>query len=166
MADPTTFVPGYSYAGWQATNPEEPLPAQHIDNDMANLQTSIDEIVAAVQDVRRSDGALKNGIVTNESLADDIATTITAAGTTVQPGSLLVGHATLTRRSTLPSADLTVSSGILLGAGHSGGASDLKTGYFIGGYKAKPTAGADSVVFTLPETGPRWSWQTIEVFRA
>lgn len=83
MADPTTFVPGYSYTGWQAANPEEPLPAQHIDNDMASLQTSIDELVAAVQDVRRSDGALKNGIVTNESLADDIATTIIGAVTTL-----------------------------------------------------------------------------------
>ena len=33
--------------------------------------------------VRRSDGALKNGIVTNESLADDIATTIIGAVTTL-----------------------------------------------------------------------------------
>lgn len=83
MADPTTFVPGYSYTGWQAANPEEPLPAQRVDNDMANIQTSIDGLVAAVQDVRRSDGALKNGIVTTESLASDITTTIIAAVTTL-----------------------------------------------------------------------------------
>lgn len=86
MADPTTFVPSYSYSGWQAANPSDPLPAQHVDNDMANLQRSIDELVAAVKDVRRDDGALQNGSVTNESLSADIASTIIGAVTTLAEG--------------------------------------------------------------------------------
>ena len=72
----------------------------------------------------------------------------------------------MTRRSGLPSADLSVTGGTLLGVGHSGGATDLKTGYFASAYKLKPTAGADNVIFTLPESGVRWCWETIEVFRA
>lgn len=72
MADPTKFIPGYSYSGWQASNPTKPLPAPQVDNDFANVATSIDEIVDAIMDVRRSDGALKNGIVTADSLSEDL----------------------------------------------------------------------------------------------
>ena len=80
--------------------------------------------------------------------------------------ALLIGGVSLARRSGLPSADATVTGGTVLGVGHTAGAADLKTGYFAAAYKAKPTAGADNVVFSWPETGIRWCWQTIEVFRA
>ena len=76
------------------------------------------------------------------------------------------GGAALTRRTAFPSADATVTGGTALGAGHAGGATDLKTGYFVAAYKAKATAGADNVAFTIPEGGPRWCWETVEVFRA
>lgn len=69
MADPTKFTPGYSFTDWQTSNPTKPLPGNKVDQDMANLETSIDEIVDAIKDVRRSDGKLKNGIVTPDSLS-------------------------------------------------------------------------------------------------
>jgi len=72
MADPNPFVPGYSYSGWQADNPTKPLPAPQIDNDLANAAQSTQELVDAVKDVRRSDGALKNEIVTLDTLAPDV----------------------------------------------------------------------------------------------
>ncbi|MEC5291576.1 MULTISPECIES: SGNH/GDSL hydrolase family protein [unclassified Aurantimonas] len=72
MADPTKFIPGYSYSGWQASNPSKPLPANQVDNDFANAALSIGETIEALKDVRRSDGALKNGVVTYDSLANDL----------------------------------------------------------------------------------------------
>ena len=73
MADPQKFVPGYDYTNWQASNPTQPLPANRVDQDFANVATSIDEIVEAVKNVRRSDGALKNEIVTLDSLSPQVA---------------------------------------------------------------------------------------------
>jgi hypothetical protein len=73
MADPTPFTPGYSFTDWQTSNPTKPLPGNKVDQDMANIETSIDEIVDAIKDVRRSDGKLKNGIVTVDSLDPTVA---------------------------------------------------------------------------------------------
>lgn len=73
MADPTKYVPGYSFTDWQEANPADPLPANEVDDELASLELSIDEAVDAIKDVRRSDGALKNGIVTQDSLAPDVA---------------------------------------------------------------------------------------------
>ena len=72
MADPTKYTISYSFSGWQASNPAKPLPAQHVDDQFAGIQTSIGQLVDAVKDVRRSDGKLKNASVTIDSLADEV----------------------------------------------------------------------------------------------
>jgi hypothetical protein len=69
MADPTPYVVSYSFSGFQATNPASPLPAPQVDDEYANIAASIGTLVAGLIDVRRSDGALKNGIVTIDSLS-------------------------------------------------------------------------------------------------
>jgi hypothetical protein len=69
MADPTPYVVSYSFSGFQANSPTTPLPAQKHDEQYANIAAAEAEIVAAIMDIRRSDGALNNGIVTFESLA-------------------------------------------------------------------------------------------------
>lgn len=71
MADPTKYVPGYSYSDWQESNPAKPLPAPETDNDFAEIAQSIDETIDALKDIRRSDGHLNNGIVELESASDD-----------------------------------------------------------------------------------------------
>lgn len=73
MADPTKYTTDYDFSGFQSTNPSSPLPGTSVDNEFANIETSIDEIVDAITDIRRSDGALKNGIVTRDSLSDEVA---------------------------------------------------------------------------------------------
>lgn len=72
MANPTRYVPGYSYTDYQESNPDDPLPGPQVDNDFANLKITTDETVDALSDVRRSDGALKNDIVTIDSLSDAV----------------------------------------------------------------------------------------------
>lgn len=69
MADPIKYTVTFDFSGWQASNPSDPLPGTSIDDQFAGIATSTDEIVEAIKDVRRSDGALQNGIVTPESLS-------------------------------------------------------------------------------------------------
>lgn len=73
MADPTKYTRNYSFTDFQQANPQEPLPGQQIDDEFIEIQTVIGEAVDAIKDVRRSDGALKNGIVTVESLDPTVA---------------------------------------------------------------------------------------------
>lgn len=68
MADPTGYEVSYNFGGYQASNPSLPLPAAAVDNELAEIATSVAALVAAIKDIRRSDGALTNEIVTYDSL--------------------------------------------------------------------------------------------------
>lgn len=68
MADPQKYTRDYSFTDYQASNPSAPLPGIQVDAELEDVEASIGEIVDALKDVRRSDGALKNGIVTVDSL--------------------------------------------------------------------------------------------------
>jgi len=72
MADPTEYEPGYSYSDFESNNPTTPKPGPQLDNDFAEIALSVNDTIAALKDVRRSDGALKNQIVTLDSLAPDV----------------------------------------------------------------------------------------------
>lgn len=72
MADPTTYTISYSFSGFQAINPDTPLPASDLDIEFQNVETSIGSIISALGDVRRSDGNLQNGIVSWDGLSDDV----------------------------------------------------------------------------------------------
>lgn len=69
MSGPTAYTVSYSFSGFQANNPTTPLPASKLDNELAAIATSVASIILGLADVRRSDGALKNGVVTFDSLA-------------------------------------------------------------------------------------------------
>ncbi|ACI57418.1 hypothetical protein Rleg2_4156 [Rhizobium leguminosarum bv. trifolii WSM2304] len=72
MANPNPYTPSYSFSGWQTSNPAKPLPAPQVDNELANISTSLNAAISGLLDIRRSDGKLKNGIVTFESLNNDL----------------------------------------------------------------------------------------------
>ena len=103
-------------------------------------------------------GVLSGGTATSGN-------TRTVNGTTTAPNSLLVGVVATVLRTAFPSADATITDGTSLGASHSGGATDLKTGYYAAAYKLLATAGAGSVAFSWPEA-TRHVWQSIEVYKA
>jgi len=69
MADPSKYQPSYNFTDFQTGSPTQPLPAPQVDNELANIATSVNATVDALKDVRRSDGALKNAIVTPDSLS-------------------------------------------------------------------------------------------------
>lgn len=80
MADPTKYLPGYSYSDWQAINPKKPLPADEVDNDFANVSRSINETIDGLKNIRRSDGKLKNGIVGPDALSPTLSLGFTLRG--------------------------------------------------------------------------------------
>lgn len=72
MANPTPYTKGYDFTGYQAVNPTLPLPGNQVDAELSGVATSIAETIVALGEVRRSDGALRNAIVTTEALAVDV----------------------------------------------------------------------------------------------
>jgi hypothetical protein len=72
----TPYTLTYSFTGYQAINPSKPLPAPEIDVQFSNLETSIASIIAAIGQVRRSDGAIQNATVTFDSLDPQLAAII------------------------------------------------------------------------------------------
>lgn len=72
MSDPTKYTPGFSFSGYQASNPTKPLPGPRVDDEFANVATSIGQTVDALADIRRADGKLQNGLVTTDSLSSAI----------------------------------------------------------------------------------------------
>lgn len=68
MADPSGYAPGYSFSGFQASSPAKPLPGPSLDGELAAIAASLASVIAALADVRRSDGALPNGEVTLDAL--------------------------------------------------------------------------------------------------
>lgn len=69
---PDGYTPSYSFGGYQATNPSKPLPATPLDAQFAMISGALAEVIAALADVRRSDGALPNGEVTLDALAAEV----------------------------------------------------------------------------------------------
>lgn len=76
MADPTAYTISYSFTGFQNDDPDSPLPAQYVDGELQDIQTAIASLRSAVMDIRRSDGTIRNGVVTVESLSPGLLTGI------------------------------------------------------------------------------------------
>lgn len=72
MPDPTPPQINYSYSGFQAEQQDFPFPGSQLDADLAEAKRSTTDTINALKDVRRSDGKLKNGIVTRDSLGPDV----------------------------------------------------------------------------------------------
>jgi len=72
MADPTPYTVSYSFSGFQALNPDRPLPAAEVDIQLAAIEMATEDLVSAVTSIRRADGGLQNGVVTYDGLSDDL----------------------------------------------------------------------------------------------
>ena len=71
MADPVPYAPDYDFTAIEA--------GTFLNVELANAAEASEVAVAAIKDIRRSDGALKNGIVRAESLAPDAIAYLVAA---------------------------------------------------------------------------------------
>lgn len=73
LAAPTPYNRTFSFTDFQGSNPSSPLPGNQVDNELENVEQSLDQAIGAINDVRRSDGKLVNGIVTVDSLSPQVA---------------------------------------------------------------------------------------------
>lgn len=80
MTVPTKYNPSYSYTGFESVSPASPKPGAQLDNDFAQIEQSIDELVDALGEVRRSDGALANGVVGPDQLSAALVMGFTIEG--------------------------------------------------------------------------------------
>jgi hypothetical protein len=81
VSNPTPYTPSYDFSDFEASNPTVPKPGAQLDNEFENIAESLGETITALADIRRSDGALNNEIVTVDSLADDVLLLLGQGGT-------------------------------------------------------------------------------------
>lgn len=77
-AAPTPYDPSYNFTLFQQNNPNTPLPAVKVDNELDNIATSIDETQTRLAEIQKSDGTLGDVIVTVSTLAPDTVALIGA----------------------------------------------------------------------------------------
>jgi hypothetical protein len=114
MSDPTGYSVPYSFSGFQASNPTTPLPAPALDNEFAKLAAAVLSIIAAVKDVRRSDGVLNDGIVTFDSLAPGLKLTFDPTNGNLVAAAVAIAQAAATSAagsSTSASGSATAAAG-------------------------------------------------------
>jgi hypothetical protein len=99
VADPVRFVPSYDFSDFEETQPNDPKPGVQLDSQFDDISASTTSLRDAILDVRRSDGALVNGIVTEDSLADGLVETLTA----------MTGSAAITEAATAIAAAETLA---------------------------------------------------------
>lgn len=80
MANPAKYTPTYNFSNWQTLNPTMPLPAPRVDEQFDDISQAMGQTNDALADIRRSDGKLKNGIVTPESLSASLSIGFTLRG--------------------------------------------------------------------------------------
>lgn len=95
MADPTKFTPSYNFSDYQAQAPASPLPGAQVDIQFQAVKTTTDQAIEAIKDVRRSDGALQNGVVTADSLASSLVIGFTLRGDWVVDTAYMAGDGTV-----------------------------------------------------------------------
>lgn len=76
------YTVSYSFAGYQAINPDDPLPGASLDTELAAAASASLLLETNLADVRRADGNVQNGKVTWDALSDDVKTKVSIADTT------------------------------------------------------------------------------------
>jgi hypothetical protein len=69
VANPSRFTPPFDFSDFEETQPNDPKPGVQLDACFDDISVSTTELRDAIIDIRRSDGALQNEIVTEDSLA-------------------------------------------------------------------------------------------------
>lgn len=157
MANPTKADVDYSYSGFQAEQQVNPFPGSQLDNDLAELKRASDDTIDALADVRRSDGALVNGIVTLDSLTAEVRNSMTGTAATIEIGTVTTGapgtDVIVTNVGTSAEAvlDITIPRGATGAAGEDGEAGDGSGDMLAATYD--PTAVGGDVFARANHTG-------------
>lgn len=123
MPYPVIYNVTYSYTAFQQSQGNNSFPGTQIDADFAGLQASLQSLDTFTQGVMRSDGALKNGVVTYDSLAPALQTAGLAPATAWLTGTVYAAGASVIQASSLYRALVAHTSGVF--------ATDLAAGKWL-----------------------------------
>ena len=84
MAQPPAYDRLYNFTQYAAANPSAPYQPAYTDSELNGIQTTIAAIRTNLVLIQRDDGALKNGIVTPDSLSTSTALLLAATGCTIR----------------------------------------------------------------------------------
>lgn len=146
MADPIKYTTSYDFSNFQANDPSSPLPGTRVDIELAEIDRAIRETIAAVADVRRSDGKLANGSVTSDALAPNIVDQVVSGTITTITDAAAASAASQTAAAT----SATIASDAAVSAGDS----------------ASSAATSEQNVLAVEENLPDWrgAWATATVY--
>lgn len=130
MAYPTNYVVTYSYTGFAQALGDGSFAGTQLDTDFADLAQTTTEIIAFLSGITRSDGALKNGIVTIDALEASVAA---ALGDVTSLATFQALVATATTQAGLAQAAATAAAGLL----------DSFDDRYLGAYASDPTTDND-----------------------
>lgn len=80
MSQPTPYNRQFNFRNQQAQTPTDPLPAAEVDKELNAVKVTLDQTLVNLAKVQRDDGALKNRIVTQDSLSDSLSIGFTYHG--------------------------------------------------------------------------------------
>lgn len=91
MAQPTPYDRQFSFQDFQAQEPTTPLPGDEVDGELNSVKVTLDQTLVNLAKIQRDDGALKNGIVTQDSLSSSLSVGFTMRGEWAAPVNYLAG---------------------------------------------------------------------------
>lgn len=91
MAQPTPYDRQFSFQDFQAQEPTTPLPGDEVDGEFNAVRLTIDQTLVNLAKIQRDDGALRNGIVTQDALSDSLTIGFTLRGAWGAPVNYLQG---------------------------------------------------------------------------
>ena len=80
MAQPQPYNRQFNFADQQAQTPTTPLPGTSVDAELNAVKLTFDQTLANLAKLQRDDGALRNGIVTQDSLSSSLSIGFTLQG--------------------------------------------------------------------------------------
>ena len=91
MAAPTPYQRAYDFVTYQSSNPTLPLPANRLHIELAAIAVTTSETIANLGLIQQADGALKNGVVTLDSLSAAVIARIDQGSNPEAPAPTLWG---------------------------------------------------------------------------
>lgn len=84
MAQPTPYSRLYNFTQYATANPSAPYQPAYTDAELNAIATTLRETLINISLIQRDDGALKNGVVTQDSLSATLAALFATAGSTIR----------------------------------------------------------------------------------
>lgn len=113
IANPSRYTPSYDFSDFEETQPSTPKPGVQLDSQFNDISASTTELRDAIIDIRRSDGALQNEIVTEDSLAPGLLDTLSSETGAAAAAASAVEAAASAAQADLDAAQLAIVADLI-----------------------------------------------------